>query len=74
VDRHHISGQWHDADILAALDAGSVGYLLKDAPTDIVFGAIRSAAEGKMTLAPEVASGLSIGFVNRPGPLLHPAI
>ena len=47
-----------DADILAALDAGAVGYLLKDAPPDVLFTSIRSAAEGQMTLAPAVASKL----------------
>ena len=47
-----------DADILAALDAGAVGYLLKDAPPDVLFSSIRAAAEGEMTLAPEVASKL----------------
>jgi DNA-binding NarL/FixJ family response regulator len=47
-----------DADILAALDAGAVGYLLKDAPADVLFSAIRSAAAGDMTLAPSVASKL----------------
>jgi DNA-binding NarL/FixJ family response regulator len=47
-----------DADILAALDAGAVGYLLKDAPPEVLFSAIRSAAAGDMTLAPSVASKL----------------
>jgi DNA-binding NarL/FixJ family response regulator len=56
-----------DADILAALDAGAVGYLLKDAPPDILFSAIRSAAAGDMTLAPSVASKLvdRVGRTNR---------
>jgi DNA-binding NarL/FixJ family response regulator len=47
-----------DADILAALDAGAVGYLLKDAHPEVLFSAIRSAAAGDMTLAPSVASKL----------------
>jgi len=47
-----------DADVLAALDAGAVGYLLKDAPPDVLFASIRSAAAGDMTLAPTVATKL----------------
>ena len=47
-----------DADILAALDAGAVGYLLKDAPPDVLFSSVRTASEGEMTLAPAVASKL----------------
>lgn len=47
-----------DADVLAALDAGAVGYLLKDAPPDVLFASIRSAAVGDMTLAPTVATKL----------------
>lgn len=47
-----------DSDILAALDAGAVGYLLKDAPPDVLFDSIRTAAVGEMTLAPAVASKL----------------
>lgn len=47
-----------DADVLAALDAGAVGYLLKDALPDVLFASIRSAAAGDMTLAPAVATKL----------------
>ena len=47
-----------DADILSALDAGATGYLLKDAPPDILFASIRSAAAGETALAPAVASRL----------------
>ena len=47
-----------DADVLAALDAGAVGYLLKDARPDVLFASIRSAAVGDMTLAPTVATKL----------------
>ena len=47
-----------DADVLAALDAGAVGYLLKDAPPEVLFASIRSAAAGDMTLAPTVATKL----------------
>jgi len=44
-----------DADILPALEAGAIGYLLKDTPPDQLFQAIRSAASGEMALAPRVA-------------------
>jgi DNA-binding NarL/FixJ family response regulator len=45
-----------DRDIMAALDAGATGYLLKDAPRDDLFGAIRSAAGGEAVLSPAVAT------------------
>lgn len=48
-----------DVDILRALDAGATGYLLKDAPPEDLFRAIRSAARGEVTLAPSVAAKLT---------------
>ncbi|MGI5165271.1 response regulator [Spirillospora sp. CA-253888] len=47
-----------DADIVAAVDAGATGYLLKDAPSADLHAAIRAAAAGDSTLAPSVASRL----------------
>jgi len=47
-----------DADILAALDAGAIGYLLKDAPPDELAHALREAAGGRMTMSPTVAGRL----------------
>jgi DNA-binding NarL/FixJ family response regulator len=47
-----------DADILRAIEAGATGYLLKDAPREELFGAIRVVAEGKSPLAPTVATRL----------------
>jgi DNA-binding NarL/FixJ family response regulator len=44
--------------ILAALDAGAVGYLLKDAEPDELIRGIRAAAEGQSPLAPRAASEL----------------
>jgi len=41
-----------DADILAAIEAGAVGYLLKDAPPEELATAVRTAAAGKSALAP----------------------
>ena len=47
-----------DADIVRAIEAGATGYLLKDAPRDELFRAIRAAARGESTLSPAVASRL----------------
>jgi DNA-binding NarL/FixJ family response regulator len=47
-----------DADILRAVEAGATGYLLKDAPRERLFPAIRSAARGETVLAPTVATRL----------------
>lgn len=44
--------------ILRALEAGAVGYLLKDAPADEVVRGIRSAAEGGSPLDPRAARSL----------------
>jgi DNA-binding NarL/FixJ family response regulator len=48
-----------DADILRALEAGATGYLLKDAPPEELFRAVRGAARGELTLAPSVAARLT---------------
>jgi DNA-binding NarL/FixJ family response regulator len=42
--------------IRGALDAGAVGYLLKDADPEELFGAVRAAARGESPLAPKAAS------------------
>jgi DNA-binding NarL/FixJ family response regulator len=47
-----------DADILRAVEAGATGYLLKDAPREDLFRAIRAAAQGESALAPAVAARL----------------
>jgi DNA-binding NarL/FixJ family response regulator len=47
-----------DADILRAVEAGATGYLLKDAPREELFRAIRAAARGDSVLAPAVAARL----------------
>lgn len=44
--------------ILDALDAGAVGYLLKDAEPDAVLDGIRAAARGESPLAPKAARAL----------------
>jgi DNA-binding NarL/FixJ family response regulator len=47
-----------DADILAAVEAGACGYLLKDAPPEELSAAVRTAASGHSALAPAVADRL----------------
>lgn len=47
-----------DADILGAIEAGAVGYLLKDAPPTELLAAVRSAADGDSALSPIVADRL----------------
>lgn len=47
------------ADILAAVEAGALGYLLKDAPEDTLHTAVLDTAAGKRTLAPEVTNLLA---------------
>jgi DNA-binding NarL/FixJ family response regulator len=45
-----------DADITRAIDAGATGYILKDAPREDLFAAIRAAARGESALSPSVAT------------------
>lgn len=47
-----------DGDILAAIEAGATGYLLKDAPPEDLAAAVRNAATGQTVLAPAVAHRL----------------
>src|SRR5919106_1708055 len=47
-----------DADIVRALEAGAIGYLLKDVPHEEITRAVRAAARGEPALAPAVAERL----------------
>jgi DNA-binding NarL/FixJ family response regulator len=47
-----------DSDVLPAIKAGATGYLLKDAPRDELFRAVRAAARGEAVLSPSVATRL----------------
>ena len=56
--------------IVRALDAGAIGYLLKDAETPELHAAIRAAARGEAPLTPKAAMELlrqrePVGLVNR---------
>jgi DNA-binding NarL/FixJ family response regulator len=45
-----------DSDVLPAVEAGAIGYLLKDAPREELFRAVRAAARGETVLSPSVAT------------------
>src|SRR5699024_9967201 len=60
-----------DADILAAVEAGATGYLLKDAPPDDLCQAVLQAAHRQTALAPGVAQRLW-GQLRHPKPSLSP--
>jgi DNA-binding NarL/FixJ family response regulator len=54
-----------DSDVLPAIEAGATGYLLKDAPREELFRAVRAAARGEAVLSPSVATRL-LGQVRSP--------
>lgn len=47
-----------EEDVLAAVEAGAAGYLLKDAPPEELAAAVRDAAAGRSALAPAIAARL----------------
>ena len=53
-----------DADIVPALEAGAIGYLLKDTPPEQLFQAVRNVASGEMALAPRVAEKVTQRLTN----------
>ncbi len=54
--------------VQAALQAGAIGYLLKNVSADELAGAIRSAKAGRPTLAPEAAKALIHAATQPPAP------
>jgi DNA-binding NarL/FixJ family response regulator len=56
--------------ILAALDAGAVGYLLKDAEPEELLGGVRAAARGESPLSPKAARALLTARAERERPEL----
>ena len=47
-----------DSDVLPAIEAGAIGYLLKDSPREELYEAIRAAAQGRPLLTSAVAGRL----------------
>jgi DNA-binding NarL/FixJ family response regulator len=45
-----------DADVLAALRAGAIGYLLKDVSGETLYAAVRAASRGQSLLPPAIAT------------------
>ncbi len=56
-----------EEDLLAALEAGAAGYLLKSAPPGEIVGSIRAAIAGEAPLSPRVARHLVERTRARPG-------
>ncbi|MDO3687731.1 response regulator transcription factor [Micromonospora sp. C28ISP2-4] len=54
-----------ESDVLPAIEAGAIGYLLKDALPDELMRAVRAAARGESVLAPSVTQHL-MGQIRRP--------
>ena len=52
--------------VQAALQAGAIGYLLKNVTADQLADAIRSAHAGKPTLAPEATEALILAAMHKP--------
>lgn len=52
------------ADVVAAVEAGAMGYLLKDAPEDELHSAVTRAARRERVLSPQVANVLAERVVN----------
>lgn len=63
-------------DLLAALRAGAVGYLLKNIDSDFLVASIRRAAEGESVISPEMTGklvhGLRAGGAPTPADSLSP--
>jgi NarL family two-component system response regulator LiaR len=47
-----------DASVVRAVRAGAIGYVLKDADTDVLVQTIRSAAQGQVNISPRAAARL----------------
>ncbi|MGZ3147092.1 response regulator [Lentzea chajnantorensis] len=58
-----------DADIVRAVEAGAIGYLLKDCAPEDLAAAVRTAASGQTVLSPDIAQRL-LSQVRRPAPKL----
>jgi DNA-binding NarL/FixJ family response regulator len=54
------------ARIMDALDAGAIGYMLKDAEPDEIYRGVRAAARGESPLDPKAAQALIAARATRP--------
>lgn len=61
-----------DASILAAIEAGASGYLLKAAPADELIAGVRSVAAGEVALSPAIAAQLVTRMRTPAPPTLTP--
>lgn len=52
------------ADVVAAVEAGAMGYLLKDAPEEELHDAVVRAARRERALSPQVANVLAERVIN----------
>lgn len=52
------------ADVVAAVEAGAMGYLLKDAPEDELYDAVVRASQRTRVLSPQVANVLADRLIN----------
>ncbi|WP_394617622.1 response regulator [Lentzea sp. JNUCC 0626] len=62
----------NDADVVAAIEAGATGYLLKDAPRDELVRAVKATARGEAVLAPAAAALLMKRVRTEAVPVLSP--
>ncbi|MBW4041784.1 MAG: response regulator transcription factor [Acidobacteria bacterium] len=60
-----------DDSILAAIEAGARGYLLKAAPQEEILAGVRAVARGETALAPSIAA-LLVDRARSPAPRLSP--
>lgn len=58
-----------DADVVGAVSAGAVGYLLKDSDPDVLINGVRTAARGESVLSSQVATRL-MGRMRNPATAL----
>lgn len=60
-----------DENILAVIEAGTSGYLLKAAPQKEILAGLRSVAQGEVALAPSIAAALFVSEATVKTHLIH---
>ncbi len=63
-----------DADVFSAIQAGAIGYLLKDASSERLMEAVRAAVRGESVLEPGVAAKLVSRVAQMPAPVGDPLV